>query len=753
MKYIYKLRVFIIIIFQVLVGVGSTFAANTVSTKITVNSSIEEIREELKGMKIPVLSFTFEDDQFPSYDVIEPPEGCWGLSIINNEYVKGSLVMTLGEEEIYNSGEYEDKESGVRVKYRGNTSTAQEYILKKSFKIKLSKKADLLLRDDKIYKDKDWILLNGSNDINYVLGTQIARTCGIDWEPQGKAVCVIMNDKYMGYYYLVEAIKASDSRVAIQDTGFIIENDAYWWKPDELYFKTDNLPDPVGWTFKEPDPDDIDEATVDKIKDIVQIFEDALYNFEVTNDIEAMYDKESFSGWILAHDILGTIDGGGSNMYVTKESINSDAPFDTKIKMGPLWDFDTSFRSDKDSHASVFTGNYFWIRQLLLYADFYETVIKKYNEVKDIIIDDIKLEAENYLNNNQDVYKARLIDYRLNLLGRTSLSDPKSDFEIKIKWLEDRFVTLDSLYQNIPVTKIRIHAPALKIDTGKDMQLEAHLYPSIATIKDIEWSSSNPQVVAVSENGFITGVSEGKARITATCGTVSNTCEITVVTPVIEAEQILLNIEATELNVGETIQLEATVLPEETTDKTVIWQSSDEDVATISDEGLLTAIMEGSATITAYCGDVTGICEITVVTPITEAEQIVLNIEETELNVGETIQLEATVLPEETTDKTVIWQSSDEDVVTVSDEGLVTAIMEGSATITAYCGGAYGECKINVIDLTAIESLAANPESRFSIYSIDGIKIKQDCKVEELKALAKGLYIIVSGDKRFKISF
>ena len=522
---LFKNKFYLSLILISIFSVNLCKAEEEIFINLDPQASIAEIREELAKTSLPVLSFTFENNEYPTYDVIDHPEGCFGKSIINNSYVNGSLVITKGEEEIYNSGNYQEKESGVRVKNRGNTSTAQDYILKKSYKIKLSKKADLLFRDNKIYKDKDWILLSGNKDLHYAIGTQIARICGIDWEPSGQSVCVIMNDKYMGYFYLVESVKASEGRVNIQDNGFILENDAYWWKPDELYFKSNFLPYAVGWTFKEPDPDDVDSETILNIKKVLDTFEEALYHQEI---LDYMYDKESFANWILAHDILGTIDGLGSNIFITKENYNSENIFETKLKMGPLWDFDDCFKSEDNDHAAIFFNSHFWYRQLFLYSDFYETLLDRWNQVKDILIDELKPYVENYLELNPDIYIARLIDDKLNLLGRTPLSEPKQELEEKINWIEDRIKALENLYQEIKILKIVLNPSSLEINKGETYQIEALIYPDIATSTNLEWTSSDPNIVKVSDSGEISALASGSSIITASCNGVSSNCEITV---------------------------------------------------------------------------------------------------------------------------------------------------------------------------------------------------------------------------------
>ncbi len=137
---------------------------------------------------------------------------------------------------------------------------------------------------------------------------------------------------------------------------------------------------------------------------------------------------------------------------------------------------------------------------------------------------------------------------------------------------------------------------------------------------------------------------------------------------------------------GNTLQLTATVLPTNATNRTVTWKSSNTSVATVSNSGLVTAKSPGSATITATTTDGTYLsanCALTVQQNIIYATSISLNKASAGLTEGNTIQLTATVMPEDATDKTVTWKSSNTSVATVNISGLVTAVAPGSATITA----------------------------------------------------------------------
>lgn len=220
----------------------------------------------------------------------------------------------------------------------------------------------------------------------------------------------------------------------------------------------------------------------------------------------------------------------------------------------------------------------------------------------------------------------------------------------------------------------------------------------------------------------------------------------------IPVESFKFDQEAVELSVNGTIQLAVLIEPKNATILEIEWKSSNEKIVSVSESGLISGVSEGSATVTAIIGDFSATCEVTVYTPIIEAEKVVLNVDKVELNIGETVQLEATVLPEDTTDKTLEWKSSNEEVAIVDESGLVSAIGEGTAIITVTCGEASTQCEITVIEENGVESIFANPNSSISIYSVDGVIIKKEAKVEDLKTLVKGIYIIVSGKDRYKIS-
>ena len=156
---------------------------------------------------------------------------------------------------------------------------------------------------------------------------------------------------------------------------------------------------------------------------------------------------------------------------------------------------------------------------------------------------------------------------------------------------------------------------------------------------------------------------------------------------------VTLNKTSASLKVGETLTLSATVGPDDATDKTVTWTTSDATVATVAN-GVVTAKKLGTATITAKAGEKTATCSITVIpTPVTS---VTLSKTSASLKVGETVTLRATVNPSDATDKTVTWTTSDATVATVSN-GVVTAKKMGTVTITAQAGDKSANCTVKVL--------------------------------------------------------
>ena len=240
----------------------------------------------------------------------------------------------------------------------------------------------------------------------------------------------------------------------------------------------------------------------------------------------------------------------------------------------------------------------------------------------------------------------------------------------------------------VPTGSVTLDKTTLSLAVGETAQLTATVKPDNATDKTVVWSSSDEAVAKV-ENGKVTAVKSGKATITAKCCGKSAECAVTVTVP---TGSVTLDKTSVTLSVGETTTLIATVKPDDATDKNVTWTSSNESVVKVAN-GRVTAVNPGKATITAKCGDKTAKCTVTVTVPVSS---VTLDRTMLSLSIGETATLTATVMPDNATDKTIVWTSSDESVAKVAN-GKVTALKSGTTTITARCGSKSVECIVTVI--------------------------------------------------------
>lgn len=203
---------------------------------------------------------------------------------------------------------------------------------------------------------------------------------------------------------------------------------------------------------------------------------------------------------------------------------------------------------------------------------------------------------------------------------------------------------------------------------------------------------------------IVVGFAVACAIVLAGCKIVSDSAPVAV-------DGVTLDKSELSLEVGKTGKLTATVKPDNADDKTVTWSSSDTAIATVGNDGTVTAVKEGSATITAKAGDKQAKCVVTVksqavVETNVAVENVTLDITTLTLALGETRKLTATVKPDNADDKIVKWSSSNMAVTTVSDDGTVTAVKEGTSTITAQAGDKQAECVVTVkLQVVAVESI------------------------------------------------
>ena len=228
---------------------------------------------------------------------------------------------------------------------------------------------------------------------------------------------------------------------------------------------------------------------------------------------------------------------------------------------------------------------------------------------------------------------------------------------------------------NVPATGITLSKEKIEIAKDKSIRLTASLTP-VDTSDELTWTSSNEEVATV-EDGVVKAVGLGEAEIVAMAGSVTKSCPVKVYQGV---NNITLDVTSHTMTIGDFLQLTATIYPKDAEYKDVIWSSNNEDVAVVDQKGLVQAKAYGKVKITATSkdGGLEAVCNVTV-EPVAVTE-VSLNAKAVTLKVGETYQLKETILPENATDKTVTWTSSNTKAATVSG-GAVTAVGTGSAVI------------------------------------------------------------------------
>ena len=243
---------------------------------------------------------------------------------------------------------------------------------------------------------------------------------------------------------------------------------------------------------------------------------------------------------------------------------------------------------------------------------------------------------------------------------------------------------------------IRLKETYGEIVVGNTVQLEVR-YVLLEDVMDtLCFTSSNESVATVDQNGLITVVGPGDAQITVSCGDYRADYYVYAMCPV---ESISINLESSTINVNETKYLTVNYYPENANvGLGVEWSSSDPNVVFISASGELIALAPGTATIRAKTyNEIRAECEITVVAPL---EWITLNTTVGTMRLDRTKQLEVIYQPSGTTDnKNVVWSSSDPQIASVSDTGLVTAHKRGTAVITGQVGDLSATYKVTVIGL------------------------------------------------------
>ncbi len=274
-----------------------------------------------------------------------------------------------------------------------------------------------------------------------------------------------------------------------------------------------------------------------------------------------------------------------------------------------------------------------------------------------------------------------------------------TDIVLKARWLK-----------NDQILRLNLHELSLKPDETYTLNVEN------TTQQKLKWTSSNKEIVTVAEDGTLKTLKSGSATITVMTKDekYKDTCNVTVTEDLISVVSVSI-LGASQVTVGNTIKLTASIQPTNASNKAVTWKSSNEKIATVDKFGNIKGLSVGNVTITVTTedGEKTATKTITVnkapnpttneenkTSPQDENKEETVSVKgvkingESNVHVNETIQLTANINPSNATNQKVHWQSSDENIATVDESGKVTGLQDGTVTITVTTDdGSYSDKK------------------------------------------------------------
>lgn len=292
-----------------------------------------------------------------------------------NEYVNAHMVIKDGGQTV--------SENTLRIRGRGNATWTYP---KKPYKIKLDEKASMLGMEE----ERDWILLANYCDktlLRTSTAFKLSRLMGFPWTPDDRFVEVVLNGEYLGNYQLTEAIEQGSKRIDIPEEGFVIERDGYYHQEPKHFVSATRG---YGYSFKNPDAeDDLTDAQWLYIKNHMDKFEAQLASEDFANPLtgyRSFIDETSFVRWFIFQNILANMD---TNVYLTKADMS-----DSKLEMGPVWDFEWSIgigwydgARPRPANYYVWQSNEFYYDRLLADPQFRTKIKEMWNSLS--VTDDI----------------------------------------------------------------------------------------------------------------------------------------------------------------------------------------------------------------------------------------------------------------------------------------------------------------------------------------------------------------------------
>lgn len=308
------------------------------------------------------------------------------------------------------------------------------------------------------------------------------------------------------------------------------------------------------------------------------------------------------------------------------------------------------------------------------------------------VISRASYELKDFETKKSVTYKYPLSGFDMTILGQKQVPTPGT---ISINQLPA---------SGVAVTGISLDRTLVTMEMNQTAQLYATVIPATASNKNVTWESGNSSIVQVNQNGLITAKAEGAALITAKTydGGFIATC--TVIVKKVPVTGVTLDKSKLSLDIGKAAILKASITPEDATNKSVEWFSSNANIATVDSNGVVIGKSQGSTLITVRTKDgnfiSTCIVEVSGIAANVPVTGISLNKTNITLEKGTSLILEPEIRPSSATNKQLTWSSSNSYIASVDSYGIISAKNSGTAVITARTkdGGYTASCTVHVVE-------------------------------------------------------
>ena len=381
--------------------VGSSIQINASEQEsgVTINDFTDLVNITVENTDGDTQSYTIDVAKFTGLPIIYLQTDSFLPIDSKDDYILGDTWIDGGR------GFDDFEESPMKIRGRGNSTWE---FPKKPFQMKLDDKAEFL----GMPKDKKWLFLAEYAD-KTMLRNKIAYEMGyisnLDWTPQARFAEVFINGEYNGTYNVTQKVEESNNRVALGDTGYLLELDQLERLDfDDVYFES-TATDKFIVNIKEPSLE-YDSEEYSYIVNLIGDFESALFGANFTsesNGYRQYIDIDSFVDWFLISEITKNVD----SMFFS--SIYLNVIPGEQIKMGPLWDFDLAFGNVDYADSRYPEG--WWVK----YNPWYERLFQDPYFVAKI------KERFEYFNNNQDLIINKIDSYSEQLKWAQEENDDK----------------------------------------------------------------------------------------------------------------------------------------------------------------------------------------------------------------------------------------------------------------------------------------------------------------------------------------